>query len=162
MEDGGIRDQALVDCNISSLLSVTRAVLPSMVARRKGAVINISSFAARTCPLLSVYSATKAFVNKFSSNLEANLLNKSKLHVTQVPHLLLQVEYRASGITIMCAAPYYVVSKMSRTHQVTLTTVAFQSIPEHKSAKFTFYLFSVLLYSFLEVIILLNDYLWMR
>lgn len=98
VEDGESCDQALVDCNISSLLSVTRAVLPSMVARRKGAVINISSFAASFCPLLSVYSASKAFVSQFSSNLE--------------------VEYRDSGITIMCASPYYVVSNMSRSHQI--------------------------------------------
>ena len=43
MEDGANRCQALVDCNINSMLKVTRAILPSMVAKRKGAVINISS-----------------------------------------------------------------------------------------------------------------------
>ena len=72
MEDGANRCQALVDCNINSMLKVTRAILPSMVAKRKGAVINMSSFSAHCGPLLSVYSGSKAFVIQFSSDLEVH------------------------------------------------------------------------------------------
>jgi len=102
VENGESRFQALVDCNINSMLSVTRAVLPSMVSRGKGAVINMSSFSAHCGPLLSVYSASKAFVIQFSSDLE--------------------MEYRDQGITMMCAAPYYVVSNMSKIKRASLTT----------------------------------------
>jgi len=102
IDDGESRCQALVDCNISSMLSVTRAVLPSMVARKKGAVINVSSYAAYTSPLLSVYAATKAFVNQWSIDLE--------------------VEYRDQGITIMCTVPFFVVSNMSKIRRASFTT----------------------------------------
>jgi len=102
VENGEARFQALVDCNINSMLNVTRAVLPSMVSRGKGAVINMSSFSAHCGPLLSVYSGSKAFVIQFSSDLE--------------------MEYRDQGITMMCAAPYFVVSNMSKIKRASLTT----------------------------------------
>lgn len=102
IEDGEARCQAIVDCNISSMLSVTRAVLPSMVARRKGAVINLSSYSAYTAPLLSVYAASKAFVIQFTSDLE--------------------VEYRDQGITMMCTVPYFVVTNMSKIRRASFTT----------------------------------------
>merc|ERR1739838_88561 len=93
IEDGAAKCKAMVDCNINSMLNVTRAVLPAMVARRKGAVINMSSFSAFSGPLLSVYAASKAFVIQWSADME--------------------VEYSGKGITIMCACPYYVVSSKS-------------------------------------------------
>jgi len=102
IEDGEARCQAIVDCNISSMLSVTRAVLPSMVARNKGAVINVSSYSAYTAPLLSVYAASKAFVIQWSSDME--------------------MEYRDQGITMMCTVPYFVVTAMSKIRRPSLTT----------------------------------------
>jgi len=102
MEDGANRCQALVDCNINSMLKVTRAILPSMVAKRKGAVINMSSFSAMGAPLLSVYSASKAFVMQWSADME--------------------MEYSAKGVTVMCAYPYYVVSNMSKIRRANWTT----------------------------------------
>ena len=81
IQDGATRGQAMVDCNINSMLKVTRAVLPAMVARRRGAVINLSSFSAFGAPLLSVYSACKAFVLQWSTDLE--------------------LEYSGKGITVM-------------------------------------------------------------
>jgi len=102
IENGADKCKALVDCNINSMLNVTRAVLPSMVTKGKGAVINLSSFSALCGPLLSVYAGTKAFVIQWSKDM--------------------QVEYRGKGITIMCAAPYYVVSNMSKIRKPSLTT----------------------------------------
>jgi len=85
----------MVSCNVSSVLNVSRAVMPSMVQRRRGAVINLSSFSAlQSTPLLTVYAATKAFVTHFSQDL--------------------QVEYKGRGITVQCLAPCYVVSKLSK------------------------------------------------
>jgi len=101
LEDGAEKCRTLVDLNINSVLNVTRAVLPSMVSRKKGAVINMSSLSATCGPLLAVYAASKAFVTQFTSDLE--------------------MEYRDQGITVMCAAPYYVVSNMSKIRRSTLT-----------------------------------------
>lgn len=64
-----------VDTNIKGLLYCTRAVLPTMVKRDKGHVINLGSIAARySYPGGNVYGATKAFVRQFSFNLRADLL----------------------------------------------------------------------------------------
>lgn len=67
--------QTMVDTNISGLVYCTRALLPGMVARRRGHVINVGSVASETpYPGGNVYGATKAFVRQFSYNLRADLL----------------------------------------------------------------------------------------
>ena len=53
-----------------STMDVTRAVLPGMVERKRGVIINLSSFLAYGGPLLSVYAASKAFVMQFSKDLQ--------------------------------------------------------------------------------------------
>ena len=66
--------EQMVDTNIKGLLAVTRAVLPGMVARDRGHVVNIGSTAAHW-PYrgANVYGATKAFVHQLSLNLRADL-----------------------------------------------------------------------------------------
>jgi 3-hydroxy acid dehydrogenase/malonic semialdehyde reductase len=66
--------ERMVDTNIKGLLAVTRAVLPGMVARDRGHVVNIGSTAAHW-PYrgANVYGATKAFVHQLSLNLRADL-----------------------------------------------------------------------------------------
>ena len=57
----------LINCNITSLTKVTAIVLPNMVKKRKGIIINNASGSGRIpTPLLTVYSATKAYVDFFS------------------------------------------------------------------------------------------------
>lgn len=57
----------MIDLNIRALVALTHAVLPQMVARRSGGVLNIASTAAfQPGPWLAVYYATKAFVLSFS------------------------------------------------------------------------------------------------
>jgi 3-hydroxy acid dehydrogenase / malonic semialdehyde reductase len=64
-----------VQTNIQGLLYCTRAVLPSMVARDAGHIINLGSVAGTyPYPGGNVYGATKAFVHQFSLNLRADLL----------------------------------------------------------------------------------------
>lgn len=64
----------MVDTNIKGLLYVTRAVLPGMVARNRGHIINLSSTAASyPYPGGNTYGATKAFVRQFSLNMRADL-----------------------------------------------------------------------------------------
>jgi len=74
----------MVDTNIKGLMYVTRAVLPGMVARNRGHVVNIGSTAgAYAYPGGNVYGATKAFVRQFSLNLRADLQG-TRVRVTDV------------------------------------------------------------------------------
>lgn len=66
--------QQMIDTNCAGLVYCTRAVLPAMVARGSGHVINIGSIAATYAyPGGNVYGATKAFVHQFSRNLRSDL-----------------------------------------------------------------------------------------
>ncbi|XP_042355815.1 hydroxysteroid (20-beta) dehydrogenase 2 [Plectropomus leopardus] len=85
----------LINCNVLSVPQMTRLVLPGMVERRTGLVINISSeVAVRPQPLLTIYSSTKIFVTYFSQCLHA--------------------EYKSRGITVQCVAPFLVSTNMTR------------------------------------------------
>lgn len=66
--------QQMIDTNCAGLVHVTRAVLPGMVERGAGHVINIGSIAGTyPYPGGNVYGATKAFVHQFTLNLRADL-----------------------------------------------------------------------------------------
>lgn len=65
----------MVATNVVGLMHLTRAVLPGMVARDRGHVVNLGSIAGRyPYPGGHVYGATKAFVEQFSLNLKADLV----------------------------------------------------------------------------------------
>lgn len=65
----------MVDTNIKGLMYCTRFILPGMVARNRGHIVNISSTAgAWPYPGGNVYGGTKAFVTQFSRNLRCDLL----------------------------------------------------------------------------------------
>lgn len=85
--------QTMIDTNVSGLVRVTRAVLPGMVARNRGDVINVSSVAANyPYPGGNVYGATKAFVRQFSLNLRADLLG-TKIRVTSIEPGMADTEF---------------------------------------------------------------------
>ncbi|RIJ77679.1 SDR family oxidoreductase [Nakamurella silvestris] len=64
----------MVDTNCKGLIYATRALLPGMVERGRGHVINLGSIAATyPYPGGNVYGATKAFVHQFSLNLRSDL-----------------------------------------------------------------------------------------
>lgn len=66
--------EQMLDTNCRGLMNCTHAILPGMVARRRGHVINIGSTAATyPYPGGNVYGATKAFVRQFSLNLRSDL-----------------------------------------------------------------------------------------
>lgn len=76
--------ETMVDTNIKGLLYLTRAVLPGMVARDRGHIVNIGSTAARfPYPGGNVYGASKAFVHQFNLNLRADLLGTA-IRVTEI------------------------------------------------------------------------------
>ncbi|CAL8404994.1 unnamed protein product [Boreogadus saida] len=91
----------LINVNITSVCQMTSLVLPRMVQRKKGAILNISSASALApVPLLTVYSASKAFVDFFSRGLEA--------------------EYKSQGIIIQSVLPSFVATKLSKIRRATL------------------------------------------
>lgn len=67
--------EAIVDTNIKGVLYCTRAILPGMVERERGHIVNISSTAAtNNYKGGNVYGGSKAFVRQFSLNLRCDLL----------------------------------------------------------------------------------------
>jgi 3-hydroxy acid dehydrogenase / malonic semialdehyde reductase len=74
----------MVATNVTGLLHVTRALLPGMVARDRGHVVNLASTAATyPYPGGHVYGASKAFVKQFSLNLRADLIG-TNVRVTDI------------------------------------------------------------------------------
>ncbi len=85
--------QTMVNTNITGLLAVTHALLPGMVARGRGHVVNIGSIAGTyPYPGGNVYGATKAFVNHFSLNLRADLLG-TPVRVTNIEPGMAETEF---------------------------------------------------------------------
>jgi 3-hydroxy acid dehydrogenase/malonic semialdehyde reductase len=76
--------ETMIDTNVKGLLYCTRTVLPGMVARNRGHIVNLGSTAAEfPYPGGNVYGATKAFVYQFSLNLRADLLG-TRVRVTDI------------------------------------------------------------------------------
>ena len=74
----------MTDTNVKGLMALTHAVLPAMVARDSGYIINVGSIAG-SWPYFggNVYGATKAFVKQFSLNLRADLIG-TQVRVTNL------------------------------------------------------------------------------
>ncbi|KAG8076106.1 hypothetical protein GUJ93_ZPchr0006g40976 [Zizania palustris] len=81
--------------NLWAPTEVTAAVLPGMVERGRGAVVNIGSASSEVIPsfpLYTIYAATKRYVAEFSRSL--------------------YVEYASKGIHVQCQAPFFVATRM--------------------------------------------------
>ena len=67
---GGARQRQMIDLNCGALVELAHAVLPGMIERKSGAILNVASTAAfQPGPGMAVYFATKAFVLSFSEAL---------------------------------------------------------------------------------------------
>ncbi len=83
----------MIATNVTGLVHVTRAILPGMVERGRGHVINLSSVAASyPYPGGNVYGATKAFVRQFSLNLRCDLLG-TPVKVTSIEPGMAETEF---------------------------------------------------------------------
>ena len=83
----------MVDTNVKGVMYCSRALLPGMVARNCGHIVNISSVAGSwPYPGGNVYGATKAFVQQFSRNLRADLLGTA-VRVTCVSPGMAETEF---------------------------------------------------------------------
>jgi uncharacterized protein len=68
------RQSAMVALNVHALVELTHLLLPGMIERRRGGVINVSSTASfQPIPYTTTYAATKAFVTSFSMGLAEEL-----------------------------------------------------------------------------------------
>lgn len=74
----------MIDTNIKGLVTVTRSILPEMLAKNSGHIINLGSIAGSYAyPGSNVYGGTKAFVKQFSLNLRADLAG-TKVRVSNI------------------------------------------------------------------------------
>ena len=85
--------ETMIDTNVKGLSAVTRAILPGMVQRNHGHIINIGSVAGSyPYPGGNVYGGTKAFVRQFSLNLRADLIG-TKIRVTSLEPGMANTEF---------------------------------------------------------------------
>ena len=84
--------ETALDTNITGLVALTRALMPTLI-RRKGAIINLSSVAA-TYPYKggAVYAGTKAFVRQFSLDLRCDLAGTG-VRVTSIEPGMAETEF---------------------------------------------------------------------
>lgn len=85
--------EIMVDTNVKGLMYCTRAILPGMVERKNGHIINLGSVAGTyPYPGGHVYCGTKAFVHQFSLALRSDLLG-SNVRVTSVEPGMCDTEF---------------------------------------------------------------------
>ncbi|HZH16729.1 MAG TPA: SDR family oxidoreductase [Archangium sp.] len=85
--------ETMIDTNCKGLVYVTRALLPGMVKRNRGHVVNLGSVAASyPYPGGNVYGATKAFVHQFSENLKADLVG-TRVRVTDIQPGMVETDF---------------------------------------------------------------------
>ncbi|MDF1562609.1 MAG: SDR family oxidoreductase [Deltaproteobacteria bacterium] len=85
--------ETMIDTNVKGLAYVTHAVLPGMVERKRGHVVNLGSIAGEyPYPGGNAYGGTKAFVKLFSLNLRADLLG-TPVRVTNIEPGLCESEF---------------------------------------------------------------------
>ena len=73
----GPRQRAMIDLNCSALVELTHMMLPPMLERKSGAILNVASTAAfQPGPGMATYFATKAFVLSFSEALHVEVASQ--------------------------------------------------------------------------------------
>ncbi|CAF1272716.1 unnamed protein product [Adineta ricciae] len=91
----------MIRCNVDSVANLTQMVLPDMIKKRSGLIVNVSSISGRRpSPLLGLYSGTKGFIDLFSRSLAAECVSR--------------------GVYVQSLCPGYVVSKLSGIRKASL------------------------------------------
>jgi 3-hydroxy acid dehydrogenase/malonic semialdehyde reductase len=124
----------MIDTNIRGLVHMTRAILPGMVARNDGLIINLGSIAGEyPYPGGNVYGGTKAFVRQFSLNLRADLVGLN-VRVTDIePGLVGGSEFSAVrfGGDIEKATSVYAGTSPLTPEDIAETAAWLVSLPPH-------------------------------
>lgn len=94
IQEANVQDwEVMIDTNIKGLLYMTREILPQMVARKAGHIINLGSIAShQVYPKGSVYCATKFAVDAFSTGLRMDLLG-TNVRVSQISPGAVETEF---------------------------------------------------------------------
>lgn len=94
VQKGSIEDwETMIQTNINGLLYCTQKILPEMVKRNNGHIVNLGSVAGEfPYPGGNVYGATKAFVHQFSLNMRADLLGTA-VRVTNIEPGMCHTEF---------------------------------------------------------------------
>ncbi|MBD2455208.1 SDR family oxidoreductase [Nostoc sp. FACHB-87] len=94
LHEGDFQDwEEMIDTNIKGLLYLTRYVVPGMVSRGRGHIVNLGSIAGhQTYPGGNVYCATKAAVKAISEGLKQDLLG-TPVRVTSVDPGMVETEF---------------------------------------------------------------------
>jgi len=99
----------MIDANVKGVVCSTLAVLPGMVERNRGHIVNVGSVAGNSAnPGSCVYGSTKAFVHRFSENLRADLLGHD-VRVTIIAPGAADTEFmlvRSGGDAVEAAKKY--------------------------------------------------------
>ena len=124
--------RTMVETNILALVTMTRALLPTLI-ERKGAIVNVSSTAANY-PYTggNVYGGTKAFVSQFSLNLRADL-HGTGVRVTALEPGMAETEFtlvRTPGDPAASDARYAGARPMTAT-DIAETIFWIASLPPH-------------------------------
>ena len=84
---------AMIDSNVKGLLYVTKAILPQMIARQAGQIINVGSIAGKEAyPKGNVYCASKAAVDSFTQGLRLDT-NSHGLRIGAIHPGLVETEF---------------------------------------------------------------------
>ncbi|ELU42146.1 ketoreductase [Rhizoctonia solani AG-1 IA] len=95
-----IDHEDIVEINVNATIKVTRLIVPGMITRRRGLILNLGSFAgAVPSPMLATYSGSKAFLSTWSRALAAELAPR--------------------GVDVQLVNTYFVVSSMSKIRRAT-------------------------------------------
>ncbi|MCB0420367.1 MAG: SDR family oxidoreductase [Bdellovibrionales bacterium] len=125
--------ETMIDTNIKGLVYMTRALLPGMVERNRGHIINIGSIAGQwPYPGGNVYGATKAFVQQFSRNLRTDLFGTG-VRVTNIEPGMAETEFsqvRFKGNKAKAQAVYEGCQPLSADDIATLVAMV-ATLPEH-------------------------------
>ena len=124
----------MVATNVTGLLEVTRALLPGMVERNRGYVINLGSTAGSyPYPGGHVYGASKAFVTQFTLNLKADLVGTNVRVTSLEPGLVGGTEFSSVrfGGDAGRAASVYQGTVPLRPEDIANTVGWLVSLPEH-------------------------------
>jgi serine 3-dehydrogenase len=94
LHEGKIQDwEEMIDTNIKGLLYISKAVIPAMVKRNRGHIINIGSIAGHEVyPKGNVYSATKHAVDAITKGMRLDLVD-TNLRVTTIDPGLVETEF---------------------------------------------------------------------
>ena len=124
----------MIATNCSGLVRMTRAILPAMVARGSGTVINLGSVAGTyPYPGGNVYGATKAFVDQFTLNLRADLVGTGVRATNIAPGMCGGTEFsnvRFKGDDVAAAKVYENTVPLSAT-DIADTAYWIATLPKH-------------------------------